>query len=128
MIRERVVLEFRTPQQPSLGTNNWGGASPLLARDVPKESLDQRYTRLNSIRTRDEIFPDADARFDELEKAYYASQYEVPPTPSRDRRGLLLKLLFPRKNKTSVLGGSKRKRWFRFPRWDHRTKWPNGWC
>ncbi|RDX71170.1 hypothetical protein CR513_49517, partial [Mucuna pruriens] len=54
--REGEVWEFRTPQHPSLGTNNWGGASPLLARNIPKESLEQKYTKLNTVRTRDEIF------------------------------------------------------------------------
>ncbi|MCD7472039.1 hypothetical protein HAX54_012916 [Datura stramonium] len=54
-MRQMDLLNFRTPQHPSLGTNNWGGASPLLARNVPKESLEQRYARLN-VRTRDEVF------------------------------------------------------------------------
>ncbi|GMN48958.1 hypothetical protein TIFTF001_018138 [Ficus carica] len=50
-MRRKELVEFRTPQHPSLGTNHWGGASPMLARNIPKESLEQRYRRLNSIRT-----------------------------------------------------------------------------
>lgn len=54
---QRELADFRTPQHPSLGTNHWGAASPLLARNIPKESLEQKYLKLNSIRTREEIFP-----------------------------------------------------------------------
>lgn len=53
----RHIVEFRTPQHPSLGKNNWGGASPLLARNIPHETIELRYLKLNSTRTRDEIFP-----------------------------------------------------------------------
>ena len=35
-MRQRELLDFRTPQHPSLGTNNWGGASSLLARNITK--------------------------------------------------------------------------------------------
>lgn len=124
-MRQRELLEFRTPQHPSLGTNNWGGASPLLARDIPKESLEQRYLRLNSIRTRDEIFPAMDHDFNYLPQNY-APKYEVPPTPSR--RGILFKLLFPKKEKKSLGSNSKKKRWLLFPRWDPKNRWPQGWC
>ncbi|KAI6684194.1 hypothetical protein NL676_030107 [Syzygium grande] len=51
------LRDFRTPQHPSLGTNNWGGASPLLAKNVPAESLEQKYLKLHSICALDEIFP-----------------------------------------------------------------------
>lgn len=47
---QREILGLRTPQHPCLGTNHWGGASPMLARNVPKESLEQRYEQLNTIR------------------------------------------------------------------------------
>ncbi|KAG8370782.1 hypothetical protein BUALT_Bualt13G0019300 [Buddleja alternifolia] len=56
-MRHNELLDFRTPQHPSYGSNNWGGASPMLARNIPKESLDQRYLRLNTIRDRDQVFP-----------------------------------------------------------------------
>lgn len=121
---QREVLGFRTPQHPSLGTNHWGGASPMLARNVPKESLDQRYEQLNTIRKRDEIFQS-------LDHEYYRSINMSAcgegakcdgscPTPRR--RGLLFELIWPRKND----GSSKKKRWFR--KWDAKKKWPQGWC
>ncbi|KDP26553.1 hypothetical protein JCGZ_17711 [Jatropha curcas] len=124
------LLEFRTPQHPSLGTNNWGGASPLLARNVPKESLEQRYSRLNTVRTRDEIFPsqhdDNGTYFNFFPNI--SSKYEVPNTPCRGRvRGLLSRLIFVRKENTATLGlDSKKKKWF--PRWDPKNRWPQGWC
>ncbi|KAK4573044.1 hypothetical protein RGQ29_031140 [Quercus rubra] len=66
-MRQRELLDFRTPQHPSLGTNNWGGASSF-------------YLRLNTIRTR-----------------YASThKYAAPTTPSHSsRKGFLSKLMFP---------------------------------
>lgn len=104
---QREMLEFRTPQHPSLGTNNWGGASPMLARDIPKESLEQKYLRFNSIRTHDEIFPPV--------------FIHLPQNPKPSRKGPLLKLIWPDKKSTM----KKKKRWF--PRLDPKRRWPQGW-
>ena len=128
-MRQREALNFRTPQHPSLGSKNWGGASPLLARNIPKESLEQKYLRIDSIRTRDEIFP-ANDDFNYLPQTY-TPKYEVPQTPSRRHKGILLKFLFPEEENIITLGSnsnsnSKRKRWF--PRWDPKNRWPQGWC
>lgn len=133
-MRQRDLLEFRTPQHPSslgLAANNWGGASPLLARNIPKESLEQKYLRLNTIRTRDEIFPAEDDEFNNLPKSP-ASKQQCPPMPSRSRKQFILKLLFTPKRKTAAaaatttLGSnSKKKSWF--PRWDPQKRWPQGW-
>ncbi|CAL5432731.1 unnamed protein product [Camellia sinensis] len=115
------TIGFRTPQHPSLGANNWGGASPLLARDIPKEALEQRYARLNSVRTRDEIFPAAN------DDSIYFPQAQAPKLgcpPKPTRRGFFTKLIWrPRKMKTITLGsGSKKRRWF--PKWDPTNRWP----
>lgn len=120
-MRQRELLEFRTPQHPSSGSNNWGGASPLLARDIPKESLEQRYLRLNTIRTRDEIFLAEEIKFN---KTQPAPRNECPPTPSR--KGILLKLIWPDKAPMLVGSNPKKKRWF--TRWDPKRRWPQGWC
>ena len=125
-MRQRELLEFRTPQHPSSGTNNWGGASPLLARNLPNVSLEQRYERLNTIRTRDEIFPahEEDSVFFPQTQA---KKHECPPTPSR--RGFLAKLIMwsPRKEKSARGSGTKKKkRWL--PRWNPENRWPQGWC
>lgn len=103
-MRQRELQDFRTPQHPSLGTNNWGGASPLLARNIPKEPLEMRYLRLNTIRTGDEIFP--------AQPDTYASIHEyATPTPSRSsRKGFLSKLKFPWKRKLIVLDLNPKKR------------------
>ncbi|OMP09741.1 hypothetical protein COLO4_05166 [Corchorus olitorius] len=126
MRQQREVLEFRTPQHPSLGTNNWGGASPLLARDIPKESLEQRYSRLNAVRNRDEIFPTID---EHLKYIYYTpsnNKHEHAPTPSRgSRRFFLSKLVLPKKETATLGTNSKRRRWF--PKWDPKNRWPQGW-
>lgn len=127
-MRQRELVEFRTPQHPSLGSNNWGGASPLLARDIPKESLEQRYLKLNSIRTRDEIFPAEDDDFIYLPKTP-TPKPAYPPTPSHGRRkGFFSKLMrAPHKENAAALGSNpKKKRWF--PRWDPANRWPQGWC
>lgn len=121
-MRQRELLDFRTPQHPSLGTNHWGGASPLLARNVPKESLEQRYLNLNAIRTRDEIFSTLDHEFFKSSPP----QAEAPPTPTPSRRGILLKLIWPRKENGATLGSPKKKKWF--PKWDPKKRWPQGWC
>lgn len=129
MRRREVVVEFRTPQHPSLGTNNWGGASPLLARDIPKESLEQRYLKLNSIRTRDEIFPipeDDHNGYSNHVNAAQKHKYHFTPSSNRNR-GLLWKLLFPRKDRTRELGSNQRKRPSWLPRRDPRNRWPQGW-
>ncbi|XAR58635.1 hypothetical protein NMG60_11014110 [Bertholletia excelsa] len=124
-MKQRELLEFRTPQHPSLGTNNWGGASPLLARNIPKESLEQRYARLNSIRTRDEIFPahDGDSTF----FPHYETKRKCPP--GTGRKGLLFLLVRRpwKKEEKITLGSSlKKRRWL--PRLDPRNRWPQGWC
>ncbi|PKI60043.1 hypothetical protein CRG98_019528 [Punica granatum] len=129
-------MAFRTPQHPSMGTNNWGGESPLLARNVPQESLEQRYLRLNSIRTRDEIFPAEDDDFFISCKGSATvrsfgpdsnhpnqRQYPVatPPAPA-SRRGLLSRLMIGRRREkkppaqppaaASATLGLRKKRWF----------------
>ncbi|KAI3678821.1 hypothetical protein L6452_38124 [Arctium lappa] len=109
------MLEFRTPQHPSLGTNNWGGASPLLARDIPKESLEQKYLRFNSIRTHDEIFPAHENVLDRTRTE--------PSKPSR--KGFLLKLIWPDKKRKENEGKLKKKRWFL--ELDRKRRWPQGW-
>ncbi|KAF7804652.1 hypothetical protein G2W53_043763 [Senna tora] len=116
--REVVVVEFRTPQHPRFGTNNWGGASPLLARNIPKESLELKYSKLNSQRTRDEVFP-----------THHTSTNK---SDTSGRSGILAKLLFFGKNKTSTTTtttfgwNSKKRRWL--PRLDPQNRWPQGWC
>nr|GEW61476.1 hypothetical protein [Tanacetum cinerariifolium] len=117
---QRELLDFRTPQHPSLGTNNWGGASPLLARDIPKESLEQKYLRFNSIRTRDEIFP-------VHEEVLHQSQTQSQPLKPF-RKGFLLKLIWPDKKSKGceTLGAKlKKRRWF--PELDPKGRWPQGW-
>ncbi|KAL2510802.1 Uncharacterized protein Adt_16402 [Abeliophyllum distichum] len=124
-MRQRELLDFRTPQHPSLGTNNWGGASPLLARNIPLESLEQRYLKLNTIRDDVEIFRHPTVE-DEIfsfrattigqeifnTRKTEAAKYECPPTPRRG--GLLFRKLMARS-------------WFR--KWNPpKKRWPNGWC
>lgn len=126
-MRQRELVEFRTPQHPSLGNNHWGAASPLLARNIPKESLEQRYLKLNSIRTRDEIFPAQGYDFNYLTQTH-ANKHQpdqlAAPTPSRSGRGFFSKLT--RKENVALGSNSKKKRWF-FPRWNPRHRWPQGW-
>ncbi|KAL3749649.1 hypothetical protein ACJRO7_010734 [Eucalyptus globulus] len=142
------LRDFRTPQHPSLGTNNWGGASPLLARNVPKECLEQKYLKLTSIRSCEEIFlvagdnEDGNA-FNHLPQPIGSmAAAECPPghpTPRRAaRRGLLLKLVIgPRMDRKGEIrlgsnghanesSNPQKKRWL--PRWDPRNRWPQGWC
>lgn len=125
-MRQKGLVQFRTPQHPSLGTNNWGGASPLLARDIPKESLDLRYLRLNSVRTCDEIFPVFKDDFNWVPESRVEKQEQAKTAPSRiSIRGLLPKFMFQRKEKKLEMGFSKKKRWF--PRLDPHKRWPQGW-
>ena len=127
-MRRKELVEFRTPQHPSMGTNHWGGASPLLARNIPKESLELRYLRLNSIRTRDEIFPIFEDDFNWPVPEPYAEKKEHLATPRRITiRGLLPKLTFRRKENVAELGSNAKKNsWF--PRLDPHKRWPQGWC
>lgn len=123
-MRQSELLEFRTPQHPSLGTNNWGGASPMLAREIPKESLEQRYVRFNTIRTHDEIFVTThDNVFSNLPQSQTQSQ-----THKSFRKRFLLKLIW-RDKKTEgskTLGARlKRRRWL--PELDPKGRWPQGW-
>ncbi|KAL8253013.1 hypothetical protein R6Q59_036706 [Mikania micrantha] len=123
---QREVLEFRTPQHPSIGTNNWGGASPMLAREIPKESLEQRYVRFNTIRTHDEIFHAAHAHvFVNPSQSQSQSQSQ---TRKPFRKGFLLKMIWP-DNKTKgkkTLGAiMKKRRWL--PELDPKGRWPQGW-
>ncbi|KAI4329702.1 hypothetical protein MLD38_028057 [Melastoma candidum] len=135
---QRELLEFRTPQHPSLGTNRWGGDSPLLARNVPRESLDQVYLRLTTLRTRDEVYPGADMEeYFESRQRLCDLQQDVPSErPSRSRAKAFLSnlLMTPKRERgasapeEAILVTRSRKRtclWFK--RWDHRKRWPQGW-
>ncbi|KAI4326554.1 hypothetical protein MLD38_031858 [Melastoma candidum] len=135
---QRELLEFRTPQHPSLGTNRWGGDSPLLARNVPRESLNQVYLRLTAPRTRDEVYPGADAEeYFESRRRLCDLQQDVPSgTPSHSRVKAFLSnlLMTPRRERgpgapEEVVFGmrSRKRKWLRFKRWDHRKRWPQGW-
>ncbi|KAL8513757.1 hypothetical protein ACS0TY_013024 [Phlomoides rotata] len=131
MMRQREMLEFRTPQHPSTGSNNWGGASPMLARNIPKEALDQRYERLNMVRERDQIFPTTigDEIFsspaittigDEI-----FSPFKSEGRAPRRGKGLLRRLKWrPHKRSGAVQLGLNS--WF--PRLNSKKRWPNGWC
>lgn len=124
-MRKRDLLEFRTPQHPSLGTNNWGGASPLLARDIPKESLEQKYLKLNTVRTHDEIFIAEEDEFMFLQQIQ-AQATKTAPRPTPSRRGILLRLIWPQKDKGTLGSNPKKKRWL--PEFNHKGRWPQGWC
>lgn len=126
---QREVVQFRTPQHPSLGTNHWGGASPFLARNIPKESLELRYLRLNTVRSRDEIFPAQEHDFNYLhDDADHVSKHDYTAKPSHRIKGFLTKLyFFPRKEKVVLgLDNPKKNTWF--PRWDPANRWPQGFC
>ncbi|PIN04041.1 hypothetical protein CDL12_23425 [Handroanthus impetiginosus] len=135
-MRQRELLDFRTPQHPSIGTNKWGGASPLLARNIPKESLEQRYLKLNAIRDKDQIFPSTTIEVeifsspppatigDEIFRSSRpdSSEFRYRRTPWRE--GFFRKLMWRRRRlkERSTLGASS---WF--PKWDPKKRWPNGW-
>lgn len=120
-----INMDFRTPQHPKLGTNNWGGASPLLARNIATESLETKYLRLVNIHSRvDEIHPVLDEVLPLL-----------PPPPrvksfndgSRLRQGLFWRWLRRDTGGAGVVLASKeRSSWL--PGGDYRTRWPQGWC
>ncbi|KAG6571514.1 hypothetical protein SDJN03_28242, partial [Cucurbita argyrosperma subsp. sororia] len=125
----RPILEFRTPQHPSLAKNNWGGASPLLARNIPHDTLELRYLKLNSARTRDEIFP----LLEDDQHSYYLPVSYAPRLQrlekSRYVKGssFLSKLSLPWRGKRKTLFGlNSRKKWFKG--WDYQNRWPQGWC
>ncbi|KAK4742500.1 hypothetical protein SAY87_000501 [Trapa incisa] len=142
--KHKEILEFKAPQLPSLGTNSWGGASPLLTQDIPKESLEQKYLRLNSIPTLDDIFPTQDDNFLILAGESSESDAQEPPVQEHmddsgvtvapaERKGLLSRLVMGHwREKPSaahletVTLGMKKKRWF--VRLDPHHRWPQGWC
>ncbi|KAL5059670.1 hypothetical protein RYX36_031274 [Vicia faba] len=123
--QKELVLEFRTPQHPSLGTNYWGGASPLLARNIPEESLEQRYAKLNTTRTRDEIFP-ADSNNPYSLKQKYSVKRSYDKGVARVKSLVVFKLLFMRKEKKVIMLDSNSKRMW-LPRLDRKNRWPQGW-
>lgn len=125
MHRDITNMDFRTPQHPKLGTNNWGGASPLLARNIATESLETKYLRLINIHSKEEGKHTA---LDEV-------MPPLPPPPqlkSFNRGSRQRHCLFWRRLRRdtggagAVLGSKKRSRWL--PGGDYRTRWPQGWC
>ncbi|XXG84908.1 hypothetical protein AAC387_Pa11g0113 [Persea americana] len=127
-MQREMVLDFRTPQHPSMGTNNWGGASPMLARNIPTESLETRYLRLNTTRVRNEIFP---AQMWTPLRSPLPKTFDRGPT---QRGGLFSKLRWLYKKKKPEQGPTDHKPtnhkktsgWL--PGGDPRTRWPQGWC
>ncbi|KAG9441665.1 hypothetical protein H6P81_017519 [Aristolochia fimbriata] len=118
MQRQRELLAFRTPQHPSLGTNHWGGASPLLARNVPAESLETKYLRLTSIRTKDEIITPGDELMIWTSKIFPSPAQKAAP----QCRGFFLRWI--QRKRKSVLGDKKKRRWLPFG--DPQKRWPQG--
>lgn len=129
MGREHEIVEFRTPQHPLTGSNNWGGASPLLSKHIPEESLKTSYLRFNA----KEAINDS-----ELEP------FPVPPSPivfegkrsARRGRGWV----FPRmgwrwrSREEKVLGNEeerrkkkKKKKQSGLVPGGRRSRWPQGW-
>ncbi|KAK4801872.1 hypothetical protein SAY86_000075 [Trapa natans] len=100
--KQKETVVFKASEIPSTGTNNWGGASPLLAGDIPKESLEQKYLGLISIRTLDNIFPTLDDNFLILAGQNSQSEAQEPPVQehrhdsARAQRGLLSRLVMGR--------------------------------
>lgn len=103
-------MDFRNHQHPKIGTNNWGGASPLLPWNIATESLETKYLRLiNTHSSVKEIHPVLDEVLTPL----------LPPPRiksfndgSRQRRGLFWRWLRRDAGGTgAVLGNKKRSRW-----------------
>lgn len=113
-MQREALIEFRTGQHPSLESNNWGDASPLLARrNVSEES----YVRL------DEVLPPAAAAEVDVDEDVDDHRQHTPRCFGRIRWWFFLK----RKRKMKVIVLGNRRRW-RLPRLDPENKWPNGWC
>ncbi|KAJ0520128.1 hypothetical protein HanIR_Chr10g0455941 [Helianthus annuus] len=129
-MRQRELLEFRSPQHlsSSLGTNNWGGSSPLLARDIPKESLEQSYINFTTTRTHDEIFPTHQHMFTNLPKDQshsHSHSHSQSQTHKPFRKGFLLKMIWPDKENKAPDAKPKKRRWL--PKLDPKGRWPQGW-
>ena len=105
----------------------------MLARNIPRQSLDQKYERLYTVSTSGDEIVTPPLLDDEDEDFFYVSKieaikYETPPT--HNRRGLLWKFTRRKaKNKNAtVLGNSpKKKRWFPKMKLYVEKRWPNGW-
>lgn len=130
----RELLEFRTPQHPNFGTNNWGGTSPLLARNIPNEALDQRYLRLNTKRDHDDLFvaptiqeeifgsPPPSTIGDEI----FSFAKDGQSKHEYRRKWHIRKLIWQPRKRSSLLGSTSSSRWF--PRLKMKKRWPQGWC
>lgn len=134
MGRERQVIEFRTPQHPIAGTNNWGGASPLLWKNIPKESRETSYLRFNAASALDHDdgnksrFPArADSR-SSMGHATAAARHGRKGGSSEARKGGMLSMLMRwwTRREVKVLGGDKKKSSWP-PGGDHCSRWPQGW-
>ncbi|KAI3806061.1 hypothetical protein L1987_21953 [Smallanthus sonchifolius] len=115
---QREPLDSRSPQHPSSGTNNWGGASPMLASEIPKESLEQRYSTIRS----DEIFPAHEDVFISLPQSQSQTQDQARKPL---RKGFLLELIWPNKGNERLDDKLKKRRWL--PKLDPKGRWPQGW-
>lgn len=120
-----INMDFRTPQHPKRGTNNWGGASPLLARNIATESLETKYLRLINIHSRvEEIHPALDEVLPLLPRPPRVKSFN---DCSQQRRGLFWRWLRRDTGGAgAVLSSKERSGWL--PGGDYRTRWPQGWC
>ncbi|GAA0145103.1 hypothetical protein LIER_05369 [Lithospermum erythrorhizon] len=123
MPQKEYVVEFRTPQHPSLGSNHWGGASPMLARNIPMESLELKYLKLNSVCSRDEIFPEVEE--DDFFRVSSRHGWAAA-TPSRGVVLLRKMQCWRPQVKMAVLGRKTRRKWI-IPKMDPKHRWPQGW-
>ncbi|KAI4303723.1 hypothetical protein MLD38_039321 [Melastoma candidum] len=153
-MEQPTMEEFKTPRLPSQGTNRWGGASPLLARHVPQESLDQVYQRVTAVHAHDEVYMCGtkegylesrrrlfDPMLEEDEKEVVNQEAQSCVGIKGFLRGLM-RMASRRKGRAYRvvrLGWRSRRlrmrrRWwrrlprFKFERWDYRNRWPQGWC
>lgn len=80
MGREIDLGGFRSPVRPSGGTNNWGGDSPMISRNIPKESMETSYVRFNPLSDLDDDEEEKSVRF--MKKMTVADVVVAPAVPS----------------------------------------------
>ncbi|KAJ0970295.1 hypothetical protein J5N97_023172 [Dioscorea zingiberensis] len=83
MGREIDMGGFRSPKPPSDEKNNWGGASPMISRNVPKESMETSYVRFNPLSDMDD---DDEERSVRSMKKMTVPPAAAPPPPARAER------------------------------------------
>ncbi|GFY99578.1 hypothetical protein Acr_13g0009780 [Actinidia rufa] len=126
-MRQRELLEFRTPQHPIFGDQQLGRCFSIASQKSYPMSPSNKGMKGS---TPSELATKSSLLMRKIPFSFLKLKPRSTSVPQRQAgEGFLAKLIMfsPRKEKSALGSGTKKKkRWL--PRWNPENRWPQGWC